>query len=67
MRMPSDKNYYLNFKLDLNEIKFSKLFEILNGLKDQKDIEDFSISYITLEHVFLLIAKQQRLNPIINN
>ncbi len=49
----------LNFQVSATGLKLSELFQILGECREQFPIEDIAVSQMTLEHVFINMAKTQ--------
>ncbi|XP_017124894.1 phospholipid-transporting ATPase ABCA3 isoform X2 [Drosophila elegans] len=50
----------LTFYIPLAGVKWSRIFGLMEGNRDQLNIEDYSVSQTTLEEIFLEFAKYQR-------
>ncbi|KAH8273382.1 hypothetical protein KR018_002047 [Drosophila ironensis] len=50
----------LTFYIPLTDVKWSKIFGLMERNRDDLNIEDYSVSQTTLEEIFLEFAKHQR-------
>ncbi|BES90140.1 ATP-Hypothetical protein cassette sub-family A member [Nesidiocoris tenuis] len=58
IRLQDQQHGLFNFHIDSRGVKLHKVFQIMNTMVESQDkIEDFSISDISLEQVFLSLAK----------
>jgi len=50
----------LTFYIPLTEVKWSRIFGMMERNRNQLNVEDYSISQTTLEEIFFKFARNQR-------
>lgn len=53
---------YVHYQISNNNLNWAQIFGLMEKIRDEFHIEDYSISQTTLEQVFLNFAKEQKTN-----